>query len=112
MTRQQYAGDKMAERRMSVRVKTLGNRIEVGTRISGSEVGEAGTMGWRREQRDNGEFLLLPFQRIKHRDTLSTARVRSEKVKLVANKRKPAETILRVHIYRLVLRFCKLIGVR
>ncbi len=65
MTRQQYAGDKMAERRMSVRVKTLGNRIEVGTRISGSEVGViAGTMGGAVNKEITGNFYYYLFKEL------------------------------------------------
>jgi hypothetical protein len=39
MQKQEYAGNKMAERRMSVRIRRAGGKVEVGTKVSGSDFG-------------------------------------------------------------------------
>jgi hypothetical protein len=39
MDKQAYAGEKMTERRMSVRLRRVGDKIEVTTKISGSDFG-------------------------------------------------------------------------
>ncbi len=46
LRKEMYAGDKMAERRMSVRVKQVADKIEVSTNVSGSDFGVIeGTLG-------------------------------------------------------------------
>lgn len=39
LRKEEYAGDKMAERRMSVRIKQAGDKVEVSTTTSGSDFG-------------------------------------------------------------------------
>lgn len=65
MTKQAYAGDKMAERRMSVRLRRLGEKIEVETKVSGSDFGIIeGTLGGAVNKELTNNFYVYLFREL------------------------------------------------